>query len=131
ILGVPIFDMAFAIVRRASRRTGVATADKDHLHHRLMRLGHGQRRSVLILWAWTAILSALVLYPAYTDRGNAVVPLAVAGLGVALYTLLHPQARRARAANGEHHVAVEPERSDGTADDDRILTPVEREPGLH
>ncbi len=131
ILGVPIFDMAFAIVRRASRRTGVATADKDHLHHRLMRLGHGQRRSVVILWAWTAILSALVLYPAYTDRGNAVVPLAVAGLGVALYTLLHPQARRARAANGEHHVAVEPERSDGPADDDRILTPVEREPGLH
>ncbi len=101
ILGVPIFDMAFAIVRRASRRTGVATADKDHLHHRLMRLGHGQRRSVLILWVWTALLSGFVLYPAYTDRGNAVVPFGVAALGVALYTLLHPEARRARANGGE------------------------------
>jgi UDP-GlcNAc:undecaprenyl-phosphate GlcNAc-1-phosphate transferase len=101
ILGVPIFDMAFAIVRRASRRTGVATADKDHLHHRLMRLGHGQRRSVVILWAWTAILSGFVLYPAYTDRGNAVVPFGVAALVIALYTLLHPQARRARANGGE------------------------------
>ena len=57
------------------------TADKDHLHHRLMRLGHGQRRSVLILWAWTALLSALVLYPTYTDQGNAVVPFAVVALG--------------------------------------------------
>ena len=60
ILGVPIFDTVFAIVRRASKRKGVATADKDHLHHRLMRLGHGHRRSVLILWAWTALLSGFV-----------------------------------------------------------------------
>jgi UDP-GlcNAc:undecaprenyl-phosphate GlcNAc-1-phosphate transferase len=106
ILGVPIFDMAFAIVRRASRRTGVATADKDHLHHRLMRLGHGQRRSVVILWAWTAILSGFVLYPAYTDRGNAVVPFGVAALVIALYTMLHPQARRARA-NGVEQLELE------------------------
>jgi UDP-GlcNAc:undecaprenyl-phosphate GlcNAc-1-phosphate transferase len=101
ILGVPIFDMAFAIVRRASRRSGLATADKDHLHHRLMRLGHGQRRSVVILWIWTALLSGFVLYPTYTDRGNAVVPFGVAALGVALYTVLHPRARRARANGGE------------------------------
>ena len=114
ILGVPIFDMAFAIVRRASRRSGLATADKDHLHHRLMRLGHGQRRSVLILWAWTALLSGFVLYPAYTDRGNAVVPFAVAALGVALYTLLHPQARRARA-NGGDQLALELEPDDDPA----------------
>ncbi|MDQ3354219.1 MAG: undecaprenyl/decaprenyl-phosphate alpha-N-acetylglucosaminyl 1-phosphate transferase [Actinomycetota bacterium] len=101
ILGVPILDTAFAIVRRASRRTGVATADKDHLHHRLMRLGHGQRRSVLILWVWTALLSGFVLYPAYTDQGNAVVPFGVAALGIALYTLFHPEARRVRARGAE------------------------------
>ena len=74
ILGVPILDTAFAIVRRATRRSGLATADKEHLHHRLMRLGHGQRRSVLILWTWTALLSGLVLYPTFTGRGDAVVP---------------------------------------------------------
>ncbi len=135
ILGVPIFDMAFAIVRRASRRTGVATADKDHLHHRLMRLGHGQRRSVLILWAWTTILSALVLYPAYTDRGNAVVPLAVAALGVALYTLLHPQARRARAGGAEQlALAVDPDTGDVPINGDAPVVgapSVEPEPRLH
>ena len=48
----------------------LATADKDHLHHRLMRLGHGHRRSVLILWAWTAILSGFVLYPTFARGGR-------------------------------------------------------------
>ncbi|HWH35726.1 MAG TPA: MraY family glycosyltransferase [Acidimicrobiales bacterium] len=120
ILGVPIVDMAFAIVRRASRRAGLATADKDHLHHRLMRLGHGQRRSVAILWVWTALLSGFVLYPAYTDRGNAVVPFGVAALGVALYTLFHPQARRARANGGEQlalELGADGAGGDGSASD--------------
>jgi UDP-GlcNAc:undecaprenyl-phosphate GlcNAc-1-phosphate transferase len=100
ILGVPMLDTAFAIVRRASKRSGVTTADKEHLHHRLMRLGHGQRRSVLILWAWTALLSGLVLYPTYTGRGDAIVPLGIVGLGLLLFTVFHPGARKARA-NGD------------------------------
>jgi UDP-GlcNAc:undecaprenyl-phosphate/decaprenyl-phosphate GlcNAc-1-phosphate transferase len=99
ILGVPLVDTAFAIVRRAVKRTGVAAADKDHLHHRLMKLGHGQRRSVVILWMWTAILSGFVLYPTFTNQGNAVVPFGVAALGVALYTLFHPGVRQ-RNGNG-------------------------------
>ena len=68
ILGIPILDTAFAIIRRAGRRASPSEADKNHLHHRLMRLGHGQARSVLILWAWTALLSALVLYPVLANR---------------------------------------------------------------
>lgn len=93
VMGVPILDTAFAIIRR-SRKGSPAVADKGHLHHRLMLLGHGQRRSVAILWAWTAILSGFVLYPTYTNRGNAVVPFVVLGLGVLLYTLFHPGIRR-------------------------------------
>lgn len=96
ILGVPMLDTLFAIARRATRRSSLATRDKEHLHHRLMRLGHGQRRSVLILWLWTAILSCFVLYPTYTGKGDAVVPLGIAALALALFTVLHPQVRRAR-----------------------------------
>jgi UDP-GlcNAc:undecaprenyl-phosphate GlcNAc-1-phosphate transferase len=103
ILGVPIIDTAFAIVRRASRRAGVATADKEHLHHRLMRLGHGPRRAVLILWAWTALLSGIVLYPAYTGRGDALVPLGIVGLGLLLFTIFHPGARQARTNGDDAH----------------------------
>ena len=99
ILGIPMLDTAFAIVRRAGRRGSPARADKDHLHHRLMRLGHGQRRSVLILWVWTALLSGLVLYPTFTKHGSALIPVAVLALGVGLYTLFAPSGRRVSAAN--------------------------------
>ncbi len=96
ILGVPVFDTLFAIIRRAVRRQGLASADKGHLHHRLMEMGHGQRRSVLILWAWTALLSAFVLYPVFTGSGLSYVPIGMLMLVLVLYTLLHPQIRRRR-----------------------------------
>jgi UDP-GlcNAc:undecaprenyl-phosphate GlcNAc-1-phosphate transferase len=93
ILGIPMLDTAFAIVRRAGRRANLAEADKNHLHHRLMRLGHGQTRSVLILWTWTALLSGLVLYPTLANHNISYVPFGVAALGVALYTLFGVRGR--------------------------------------
>jgi UDP-GlcNAc:undecaprenyl-phosphate/decaprenyl-phosphate GlcNAc-1-phosphate transferase len=100
ILGVPIVDTAFSILRRARRGTNVTVADKDHLHHRLMRLGHGQRRSVLILWTWTLLLSAIVLYPTYqTVEGELWVPLAIAAAALVLYTMFGPGVRSRREAD--------------------------------
>jgi UDP-GlcNAc:undecaprenyl-phosphate GlcNAc-1-phosphate transferase len=90
ILGVPIIDTAFSFVRRVARGRSFAVADKDHLHHRLMRLGHGPRRTVVILWLWTALLSGLALIPAYTNEGNALVPLGVLALALLLYALFFP-----------------------------------------
>jgi UDP-GlcNAc:undecaprenyl-phosphate GlcNAc-1-phosphate transferase len=107
ILGVPMVDTLFAVLRRAATRSGVAHADKEHLHHRLMRLGHGHRRSVLILWAWSVVLSGLALYPVLTNKGNNVVPFAVAGLGVALYTMFHPGIRRERAVHEQQSRAAQ------------------------
>jgi len=97
ILGVPIIDTIFAVLRRAARRKGVSAADKEHLHHRLMNLGHGHRRSVLILWGWTLLLSIFVLYPTYAGNGDAIVPIGIAALALTLYTILHP---RIGARNG-------------------------------
>ncbi|MCQ3807729.1 MAG: MraY family glycosyltransferase [Acidimicrobiaceae bacterium] len=91
ILGVPILDTLFAVVRRAVRGGALHAADKEHLHHRLMRIGHGHGRAVLILWMWTALLSAFVLYPTYTGEGDAVVPIGIAAFALALYTVLHPR----------------------------------------
>ena len=58
-----------------------------------MNLGHGHRRAVFILWLWTALLSAFVLYPTYTGDGDALVPIGIAALLLALFTLLHPRLR--------------------------------------
>lgn len=96
ILGVPLLDTVFAVVRRATRRTGVATADKEHLHHRLMDLGHGHRRTVVLLWAWTAVLSGFVLLPVFTGRGDGIVPIGLVALALLLFTVLAPRWRNGR-----------------------------------
>ncbi|MEO2156758.1 MAG: MraY family glycosyltransferase, partial [Acidimicrobiales bacterium] len=98
ILGVPLFDMAFAAVRRvATPGLKMTSPDKDHLHHRLLRLGHGHRRAVLILWGWTALLSGFVLWPTYSGNGDAIVPIGVLALGLLLFTVLHPRLRASPA----------------------------------
>ena len=96
ILGVPLADTAFSFVRRVVKRQSFAQADHEHLHHRLMRMGHGPRRAVVILWLWTALLSAVVLLPTFTERGNSLVPVAVVALGLMLYIYFHPGVRTAR-----------------------------------
>jgi len=94
ILGVPLVDTAFAIVRRTASGQGFHNADKDHIHHRLLRLGHGHRRTVVILWLWTALLSGMILFPLYEPRVNVFIPVGVAAMGVALYTWFHPGLKR-------------------------------------
>jgi UDP-GlcNAc:undecaprenyl-phosphate/decaprenyl-phosphate GlcNAc-1-phosphate transferase len=110
ILAVPVVDTAFSFVRRAAARRKVFVADREHLHHRLMRLGHGPRRSVVILWLWTALLSAVALIPTYTNRGNALVPLALAGLALLLFTYFHPGLRSARPEPPEDVIDLEERR---------------------
>ena len=51
VLALPIFDTFFAIVRRAVNRKPITVADKGHLHHRIMAVGMGQRRTVLTLYS--------------------------------------------------------------------------------
>lgn len=63
VLGVPIFDTAFAIFRRFVNKRPIMEADRGHLHHRLMNLGYGQRRATLMLYGITAIMGvAAVLF---------------------------------------------------------------------
>ena len=47
---------------------------------------------------WTALLSGFVLYPVYTGRGDAAVPVGIGALALILYTYFHPGVRRARQA---------------------------------
>jgi UDP-GlcNAc:undecaprenyl-phosphate GlcNAc-1-phosphate transferase len=107
ILGVPLADTAFSFVRRILRRQSFAQADHEHLHHRLMRMGHGPRRAVVILWLWTALLSAVVLLPTFTNRGNSIVPVGVVALGLLLYIYFHPGVRTAREEREEREAERE------------------------
>ncbi len=55
-LGLPIFDTAFAIVRRTGNGRKFYEADRGHLHHRLMQLGLSHRDTVLVMYAVSAWL---------------------------------------------------------------------------
>ena len=63
VLGLPIFDTLMAIVRRTARHQSIGTADKEHLHHRIMKAGFGQRRAVLLMYSVSGIMGIIaVLY---------------------------------------------------------------------
>lgn len=55
-LGIPIFDTFYAILRRMIHRQPIMKPDKGHLHHRLVASGHGQRRTVIMLYGITGIM---------------------------------------------------------------------------
>jgi UDP-GlcNAc:undecaprenyl-phosphate GlcNAc-1-phosphate transferase len=57
VLALPILDLLLAIVRRVSRGQSPMHADKEHLHHRLLEIGHTHRRAVLLLYFWSALLA--------------------------------------------------------------------------
>ena len=58
LLMVPMVDLVLAVVRRTRAGRSPMSADKQHLHHRLLEIGHSQRRAVLIMWLWAFTLSA-------------------------------------------------------------------------
>ncbi len=94
ILGVPLIDAVWAFVRRTASGQGFHTPDKNHIHHRLMRLGHGHRRTVVILWLWTALLCGFVLLPLFDTHANVFIPLGVALLLIGLFTWFSPLLNR-------------------------------------
>ena len=94
VLAVPIVDVVFAIVRRTASGRSVAQADMGHLHHRLIQLGHGPRRAVVILWGWAMLLSTVVLFSALYSTGSALVVLVIVGSALSVFTVLHPRLRR-------------------------------------
>jgi UDP-GlcNAc:undecaprenyl-phosphate GlcNAc-1-phosphate transferase len=57
VLFVPLLDLLMAVVRRTRRGESPFAADKMHLHHRLLEIGHSQRRAVLLIYLWAGLLA--------------------------------------------------------------------------
>lgn len=90
ILIVPIVDLVLAVARRTRAGRSPFSPDKQHLHHRLLEIGHSQRRAVLIMWLWAALIAfGVVLASLYT--GTVVwASLAGAALVTLVLTFLLP-----------------------------------------
>ena len=57
VLFVPVLDLAMAVVRRTRAGMSPFSPDKMHLHHRLLEIGHSQRRAVLLIYLWAGVLA--------------------------------------------------------------------------
>ncbi|MGZ5298889.1 MAG: glycosyltransferase family 4 protein [Actinomycetota bacterium] len=61
VLAIPFLDVLLAVVRRTWRGKGIGQADKEHIHHRLLDIGHSHRSAVLLMYLWSALISASTL----------------------------------------------------------------------
>jgi UDP-GlcNAc:undecaprenyl-phosphate/decaprenyl-phosphate GlcNAc-1-phosphate transferase len=105
VLLIPFLDVAYAIVRRTRRGQGIGYADKEHLHHHLMDIGHGHTEAVLLMYLWSLLVSAGALAISRIN-GRLPVGLILFGGGVLFLVTALPRLNRRRTGNGHrngHH----------------------------
>ncbi len=85
VLFVPLLDLVLAVVRRTTTGRSPFAADKMHLHHRLLEIGHSHRRAVLLIYLWAALLAfgavALTVFDVFVVVWGVGLGLLVALLG--------------------------------------------------
>ncbi|WP_035618893.1 glycosyltransferase family 4 protein [Lacticigenium naphthae] len=78
ILGIPITDTLYAIIRRKLKKLPISAADKHHIHHRLMGLGLSHRQTVLAIYSLGIIFSIIaLLYKMSTFWGTIILSIGV------------------------------------------------------
>ncbi len=91
-LGLPIYDMALAIIRRWSRRHPISVADRRHIHHSLLSMGFSQKEAVVLLYAISIILCVASVIMVFTrSQISALILIALAAamiLGTRILKLL-------------------------------------------
>ncbi len=85
VLGLPIFDTAFAIIRRWVNGVPIMEADKGHLHHRIMATGIGQRRTVLIMYCISAIMGMVAVLVVERNLPEALILTIVAAILICVF----------------------------------------------
>lgn len=98
VLALPLFDFSLAVIRRLKAGKSPFEADRLHLHHRLLDMGHSPLQAVLIFYLGTAVLSVAMLLVFTTQ--NFVWPIIVLVVGgvVTVLTLIYPADRVRDAA---------------------------------
>lgn len=117
VLAIPILDVALAVVRRTWSGKGIGQADKEHIHHRLLDIGHSHRGAVLLMYLWSALISASALAVGLIDGRLAVGVVVLAAL-VLFVATAYPRLDRWRSgAEVAEELATTPSRPDDTAPD--------------
>ena len=85
ILGVPISDTIFAIVRRLYNKNPLSAPDKSHLHHCLLKLGFTHKQTVLLIYAMSAMFGLMAFIFTMTTVWGSFIILAIILLAIELF----------------------------------------------
>ncbi|MEI2731532.1 MAG: MraY family glycosyltransferase [Dermatophilaceae bacterium] len=91
VLSLPLLDVVLAVVRRTRAGRRPWEADSHHLHHRMLRIGHGHRGAVLILYLWAGVLAAGTVSLSFYRGWATLVVLGAAITVAAVLTLWLPR----------------------------------------
>jgi UDP-GlcNAc:undecaprenyl-phosphate GlcNAc-1-phosphate transferase len=83
-----------AVIRRTRAGRSPFAADAEHMHHRLLQIGHSKRRAVLIMYFWSALISFTVVMFSVSSQSRPVVLGAMGFAALGLIGLLLPRVRR-------------------------------------
>ncbi len=89
ILGLPLFDAMFAMIRRIYHGQSPMSADRGHLHHRLIDMGFSQKQTVFILYAISGILGITAVILAESGTLRALILLICVLLFILISSVLH------------------------------------------
>ena len=109
ILGVPFFDVSFAVIRRLAKGQNPMTADRGHIHHRLIDMGLSQKQSVAIVYMLTGVLGLAAVLLANTTETKAfilfaaVFVVAVLGFAVIFGPRNRPQQKNDKKDEEQNH----------------------------
>jgi UDP-GlcNAc:undecaprenyl-phosphate GlcNAc-1-phosphate transferase len=93
VVFVPLLDLLMAVVRRTRKWLSPFSPDKMHLHHRLLEIGHSQRRAVLLIYLWAGVLAFGAVALALIDDPFIVLWAVGIGLVVAVLATAIPRVR--------------------------------------
>jgi UDP-GlcNAc:undecaprenyl-phosphate GlcNAc-1-phosphate transferase len=107
VLALPLIDLVLAVLRRVRRRRSPFAPDKEHLHHRLLQMGHTQRRAVLLLYFWSALVAFGGVGLSFEHSQVLVVTLlcALAVIGVLLSIVPRLRARASRTSRPQQRTS--------------------------
>jgi UDP-GlcNAc:undecaprenyl-phosphate GlcNAc-1-phosphate transferase len=93
VVFVPVLDLLMAVVRRTRKGMSPFSPDKMHLHHRLLEIGHSQRRAVLLIYLWAGLLAFGAVALSLIDDPFIVLWAVGIGLVVAILASAIPRVR--------------------------------------
>jgi UDP-GlcNAc:undecaprenyl-phosphate/decaprenyl-phosphate GlcNAc-1-phosphate transferase len=119
VMFVPFLDVVLAIIRRTRHGVGIAQADKQHIHHRLMDIGHGHKQAVLLMYLWSALLAGSALAVGVID-GQFVAGLIALGAGLLFVITAFPRftEKRRNGHGARAHAKASGDRANAPASSD-------------